>query len=378
LNPNHQLNDLKTKFERVEVVATLQCAGNRQQDFVHAGRPLFVAPHWNNTAIGCAKWAGVRVRDVLGECGLDVDAMSLGKLHHSHVKMVNFIGEDADETGVPYAGVLPIHKVIDPFGDAILAYEMNGETLPRDHGYPIRLLAPGHAGCRNVKWVKSIHLSAAASKLDSGSKLDRHFAPNVTFIDHLRHGDDHVRLDQGPVIQTFPVQSVLCEVRGRVAAGGEVGVTLTNSPFSFGQNGEVSANIVGDINGIVDSVEVKGVAWSGGGRGICRVEVAIDGGQDFVAAELTTTQTHQKNEDQFGAPESGQGKHWAWVHYAQQVPLTDAMKKKLQHGEKVQLEVVVKAVDGDLNSQPEKMEHAWNVLGICPNHWPRAHVTIVP
>jgi sulfite oxidase len=79
--------------------------------------------------------------------------------------------------------VLPVGKVVDPFGDAILAYEMNGETLPRDHGYPARLVAPGHAGCRNVKWVRTIALSKAASELDSGSKLDRHFPPDVTFLD---------------------------------------------------------------------------------------------------------------------------------------------------------------------------------------------------
>ena len=58
--------------------------------------------------------------------------------------IVNFIGDDTDETGVPYAGVIPVEKALDPFGDAILAYEMNGETLPRDHGYPVRLLAPGY------------------------------------------------------------------------------------------------------------------------------------------------------------------------------------------------------------------------------------------
>jgi DMSO/TMAO reductase YedYZ molybdopterin-dependent catalytic subunit len=48
-----------------------------------------------------------------------------------------------------------------------------GETLPRDHGYPLRLLAPGHAGCRNVKWVSTIIVSDEASELDSGSRLDR-------------------------------------------------------------------------------------------------------------------------------------------------------------------------------------------------------------
>ena len=45
---------------------------------------------------------------------------------------------------------IPIEKALNPYGDAIVAYEMNGETLPRDHGFPVRLLAPGHAGCRNV------------------------------------------------------------------------------------------------------------------------------------------------------------------------------------------------------------------------------------
>lgn len=40
--------------------------------------------------------------------------------------------------------MIPIEKAIDPFGDAILAYEMNNEELPRDHGYPVRLLAPGN------------------------------------------------------------------------------------------------------------------------------------------------------------------------------------------------------------------------------------------
>ena len=85
----------------------------------------------------------MKVRDVLKEAGMDVDAMSLGTKPFGNAKIASFIGEDADETGVPYAGVIPVEKAIDPFGDTILAYEMNGEELPRDHGYPIRLMAPG-------------------------------------------------------------------------------------------------------------------------------------------------------------------------------------------------------------------------------------------
>ena len=76
------------------------------------------------------------------------------------------------------------------------SYEMNGQPLPRDHGYPVRLLAPGTAGCRNVKWVRNISVTAAASELDSGSKLDRHFAPDVEFKPAIRKGEEHLRLDQ--------------------------------------------------------------------------------------------------------------------------------------------------------------------------------------
>jgi sulfite oxidase len=56
---------LRTKFPRHEVVSALQCAGNRQEDFISDDRPLYVAPHWRGGAIGNAKWAGVKVRDLL-------------------------------------------------------------------------------------------------------------------------------------------------------------------------------------------------------------------------------------------------------------------------------------------------------------------------
>jgi len=84
------LEDLKTKFERVDVVSALQCAGNRQEDYIEHDRPLYVAPHWRNGAIGCAKWSGVRVRDLLGACGMDVDGMALGKVSNPKAKNVFF------------------------------------------------------------------------------------------------------------------------------------------------------------------------------------------------------------------------------------------------------------------------------------------------
>ncbi len=60
---------------------------------------------------GNAKWTGVRVLDVLRACGADVDAIALGKQSTGGMKIVNFIAEDTDETGVQYGGILPIEKV---------------------------------------------------------------------------------------------------------------------------------------------------------------------------------------------------------------------------------------------------------------------------
>lgn len=54
---------------------------------------------------------------------------------------------------MPYGSSIPIEKALDPYGDVILAYEMNGEPIPRDHGYPIRVIVPGVVGARNVKWL---------------------------------------------------------------------------------------------------------------------------------------------------------------------------------------------------------------------------------
>ena len=45
---------------------------------------------------------------------------------------------------------MPAKKALDEAGDVLLAWEMNGEPLPRDHGYPLRVLVPGHVGVRQV------------------------------------------------------------------------------------------------------------------------------------------------------------------------------------------------------------------------------------
>lgn len=110
---------------------------------------------WGPCAIGNATWSGARLIDVLHHLGMDTD--------DPRIEHVVFDGLDLDPTGNPYGASVPAHKALNPKADVILAYEMNGEPLPRDHGFPIRAIVPGVVGARNVKWLGSIRLSAEES-----------------------------------------------------------------------------------------------------------------------------------------------------------------------------------------------------------------------
>ena len=109
------LDDLKSKFTKHEVVTTLQCAGNRREDMHNDNHKIFIAPHWVVGAMSTAKWGGVKMRDVLKYCGMDVDAMALGECTRTeHIKHLQFEGYDTDETGLCYGGLfLSIRQLTD-------------------------------------------------------------------------------------------------------------------------------------------------------------------------------------------------------------------------------------------------------------------------
>ena len=107
---------------------------------------------WKGGAIGNAKWAGVRLSDVLKEYDLN------------GIKHVQFEGYDEGSDGSPYGASIPIAKAMS--GDVILAYEMNGDTLPRDHGYPVRYL-PGL-----LKYFVKMNLLKKIRETEKAYKID--------------------------------------------------------------------------------------------------------------------------------------------------------------------------------------------------------------
>jgi DMSO/TMAO reductase YedYZ molybdopterin-dependent catalytic subunit len=141
------LDDLKSR-PRVTQRVTMECAGNGRAYL----QPRPVSQPWLVDAVGTAEWTGTPLAPVLREAGLAGDAVD-----------VVFTGADHGvERGVEqdYQRSLSVAEALD--GGAMLAYEMNGVPLPPQHGFPLRLVAPGWYGMAHVKWLRDITVSTAA------------------------------------------------------------------------------------------------------------------------------------------------------------------------------------------------------------------------
>lgn len=113
-----------TCMQSVTMMRTLKCIGD----------PIGVEQMSN------AMWTGVPLRNILQKAGVKDEA-----------KVVVFHCADGYNTAVPIVRALR--------EEVVLVYRMNGEVLPRDHGFPVRLLNPGHYGTKNPKWIMNIALA---------------------------------------------------------------------------------------------------------------------------------------------------------------------------------------------------------------------------
>jgi len=304
------MEDLRTKFKQYTVAATTQCAGNRRADMTKV-KPV-KGLNWTGTAISNAEWTGPKLRDVLLHAGLQDN--------QEGINHVQFEGLDTDTT-TNYGASIPVRKAMDPRGDVILALEMNGRPLPRDHGYPVRAVVPGTVGARNVKWVGKVVASPAESTNHWQQRDYKGFGPYVDW--------DTVDFDKAPAIQDLPVQSAITEP----------------CPGAKVEPG--------------DTVTVKGYAWSGGGRGIVRVDVSLDGGKTWHQANLSEANRKQ-NPDQA----------WGWT-------LWEAEFKVPETASNGRLELVCKAVDSSYNVQPDTVGPIWNLRGVLSTAWHHVNVDIL-
>jgi DMSO/TMAO reductase YedYZ molybdopterin-dependent catalytic subunit len=203
------------------LVATLECAGN--------GRSLLDPPvdgeQWRLGAVSTAEWTGVPLVEVLDRAGLQPAA-----------RTIVFRGADAGAAEgsavIRFERSLSVDEARN--SEAILAYAMNGESLPKEHGYPLRLIVPGWYAVASVKWLTDIEVTST---------------PFDGFFQTSRYVYEWDQEDGTTQIEPVRLQQVRA---------------LITEP---GADTELA---VGDTT-------VRGIAWSGAAP-ISAVEVSIGGG----------------------------------------------------------------------------------------------------
>jgi DMSO/TMAO reductase YedYZ molybdopterin-dependent catalytic subunit len=230
------LQDLRTKFEPVSVVALCQCAGNSRSLF----EPRVPGGQWGFGAMSNARWKGVRLKDVLDAAGVLPGTVQVGL-------------RGLDTPPIPqtprFEKSLPIDRARD--GEVMIAYEMNGAPLPMLNGFPIRLVVPGWYA---TYWVKS---------LSSITVLDQ---PLKTFW-----MDTAYRVPDNPGAEETPQQLA------------KVTVPITRMPVHsiFVKPTPNEQLVVGK------TYNLQGVA-NDGGSGIRKVEFSTDDGKTWSDATLGT------------------------------------------------------------------------------------------
>lgn len=403
----YTLEDLKTKFPTHRVTAVLQCSGNRRNDMTrHAGKTNGL--QWGVGAISNAEWEGVRLSDILADAGLKVlDATA-------PTREVNPTPSDDDTvdpntfhvqfTGLEaYGASIPLAKALDPRGDVLLAFGMNGETLPRDHGFPLRAVVPGHVAARSVKWLSKIVVSDEESTSQWQRRDYKSFGPNE---------GANPDWDRALAIQEMPVTSAItgvwvgdCVRRGRVPWMG----SSSNPPQQLDQPAQTDSSRILDMAAVskkvgftpksftaepspsapcppttpAEPIAMQGYAYSGGGRAIARVDVSLDGGKTWAQADLVN--------DRVTDPSGVHGnKVWAWQRwrYTGTLPVlslpttgtheeTGPVSTRCHDGAakpKHCTTLVVKATDDAYNTQPESHRGIYNVRGNLATAWHRVKI----
>ena len=227
------LNELKTQFEQVELTAVLQCGGNNRTAF----HPTASGIQWGVGAMGCAKWKGVRLKDVLEKAGLTKDASWLG-----------FNGKDKAVYNKTANFIRALH--LDELNDnVILAYEMNGEDLPYLNGYPLRLILPGKYSDSWIKMISKITVTKEKQKL--------HFMENAY---RIPDNECECETPENLVKKTKPIEEM-----------------NVNSLIGYPTTGTKIRNN--------SELIVRGIAFDGG-HGITKVQVSIDGGVQWHDTKL--------------------------------------------------------------------------------------------
>jgi sulfite oxidase len=231
------MDDLR-RMRSVELISVLECAGN--------GRVFYDPPvpglQWANGAVGNGRWRGVRLADVLQRSGVRAGAVE-----------VLLDGGDLPLGTMPdFQRSIPLKKALDP--NTLLAYDMNGETLPIKHGFPLRAIVPGWAGDSWTKWLTSVRVL--------NEEYTGFWMKNAYLYPKQATAPGSVVTPDAMVpVTSLRVKSVISFPENR-------------SRIELGQR-----------------IVVRGAAWSGEKGPVAAVDVSVDRGRTWKPARLTGSRT---------------------------------------------------------------------------------------
>lgn len=221
------------KLPSKSVTATIECAGNGRVHLTPAAPGL----QWGQGAVGNAEWTGVPLAAILDRAGIKKSAVEV-ILEGTDQGQIN---SDPKSPGpIHFARSLPIEKANKD--EVLLAYKMNGETLPASHGFPLRAVVGGWYGMASVKWLKRIIVA------------EKRFEGFWQSLDYSYFE----RRDGLPTLKPVTVM----QPKSILAKPSLHEVIAASTPYRF-----------------------FGAAWAGE-QAVAKVDVSIDGGKTWSAAKL--------------------------------------------------------------------------------------------
>ncbi|OJD16938.1 hypothetical protein AJ78_02920 [Emergomyces pasteurianus Ep9510] len=338
------IDQLRHDFPQHEVLTALQCAGNRRHTMRTKLKEV-VGLDWMDGAVMNCSWRGPRLRDVLIKAG--VKAYGYTTTHNNN-NMINNDNDNNNTTNgngitnganghgsagerVPemhvsftcdqlqcqddsyYGGSIELWRAMAIDREVILALEMNGKPLQPAYGYPVRVVVPGVAGARWVKWLDTISVGPKESPNFYQQHDYKILPPEVTTWEMA---EDY--WPKFPSMQCMPINSV---------------VAVPND----------SETVILPASG---KLEVKGLAVPSGAEGpVTRVEVSADGGKTWVDAEL----------DDGGNSFNKTKSKWSWVLWRAELQVEKGSNKTIYS----------RATDAGGNTQQEMSP--WNLRGVGYN-----------
>lgn len=260
----YTLSELKSKFQTHSYQLVLECGGNGRAGFY----PPASGNQWEEGAVYCSKWTGVRLKDVLEDVGIKSDAVYIG--YYGADKHLN---RNPDEVVISRG--VPMSKAMQE--ETLLAWELNGADIPLAHGYPLRLVAGGWPASVSGKWLNKI---VVRNKIHDGPKMmgDSYRVPKYPVAPGQKVPDEDMK-----IIESMPVKSL---------------ISFPKSGAMFGKD---------------KKLEVRGKAWAGELE-VSSMEVSIDFGSTWKKCQLKKPANRlawQEWSAELSFPQSGYYEIWA-------------------------------------------------------------------